>query len=132
MHVSSSQSQYTNVRPTPPALRSIGAKLEHVELDPTVSCDMLADQLSSILHETNIELLRRCTRVVGNVACIALLRRVEAVELAGGMTTLDGRRRRTPGGVYLYLLRQDNMDTVTEAQLVRVLHTLVHMRMVCL
>src|SRR5258707_14585518 len=35
----------------------------------------------------------------------ALLAEVEEIEANGGMTTSNGKRRRTPGGVYLYLAR---------------------------
>jgi phosphorylated adapter RNA export protein len=36
---------------------------------------------------------------------------VEAIEDAGGMPVADGSRRRTPGGVFLYLLKQRLTDS---------------------
>src|SRR5262249_15102499 len=36
----------------------------------------------------------------------ALLAEVEEIEASGGMATSNGKRRRTPGGVYLYLARR--------------------------
>src|ERR1022692_3626773 len=43
------------------------------------------------------------TRIVGTAAVIELLRETLAIELAGGMKTKDGKRRRSCGGTFFAL-----------------------------
>lgn len=50
--------------------------------------------------------IERSAAVLGLDEAQALYAEVEAIEAAGGMLTADGSRRRTPGGVYLLLLKQ--------------------------
>jgi hypothetical protein len=45
----------------------------------------------------------RIIRALGRTQAIALLKETERIEADGGMMTLDGSRRRTPGGVYFHL-----------------------------
>jgi len=81
--------------------------------DPTSAPDpatlQLVDELAAQLDETEDEpratLLRAVLRL-GADATRALLADALAVEAGGGMWLGDGSRRRTPGGVFFYLLRQ--------------------------
>jgi hypothetical protein len=50
--------------------------------------------------------IERSVAVLGIEAAQALRHEVEALEAQGGMLTVDGARRRTPGGVYMYILKQ--------------------------
>ena len=50
--------------------------------------------------------ITRAVNLLGTQRPLALLQDVEQVEAQGGMLVADGSRRRTPGGVYLFLLKQ--------------------------
>jgi phosphorylated adapter RNA export protein len=52
------------------------------------------------------EKIANSVTILGLADAQALYEEVQAIEAAGGMTTADGARRRTPGGVYHYLLKQ--------------------------
>lgn len=66
-------------------------------------------EINAALNETDprsMATVERSVAVLGIEAAQALRQEVEAIEAAGGMATADGARRRTPGGVYMYLLKQ--------------------------
>src|SRR5258708_18569108 len=68
----------------------------------------LADQIAQMLGESDPSPLQQIRLIVehfGPEFAQALLAEVEEIEANGGMTTSNGKRRRTPGGVYLYLAR---------------------------
>ena len=67
--------------------------------------DDIAAQLGEIDDEPRATILRAVVRL-GADAALALLGEALAVEAGGGMWLGDGSRRRTPGGVFFYLLRQ--------------------------
>ena len=50
--------------------------------------------------------IERSVAVLGVEQAQALRREVEALEAQGGMMTADGARRRTPGGVYMFIVKQ--------------------------
>jgi hypothetical protein len=65
--------------------------------------------LARQLGETKFPVLRqldRCLLVLGEATIDELLAETEQIEQDGGMLTQDGKRRRTKGGVFLYLARQ--------------------------
>lgn len=65
--------------------------------------------ITGALGETEprqIEIFARVVETCGIEMSNALLAETQRIEGAGGMMTVDGSRRRTPGGVYLYLLKQ--------------------------
>ena len=64
------------------------------------------DHLAETLQESNRPLLRRVLRVLGHDRTAALLAAALQCEATGGMLTADGTRRRTPGGVFFHLARQ--------------------------
>jgi len=66
-------------------------------------------RIAETLGETEERQRRQIARVVevlGMELALALLDETLQIEASGGMTTADGSRRRTPGGVYLTLLKQ--------------------------
>jgi hypothetical protein len=58
------------------------------------------------LNEPNIELLNRVASVIGIAEMQTLFQRTQEIEAAGGMLTVRGNRRRTPGGVYFFLVKE--------------------------
>ncbi len=68
----------------------------------------LAGEIAAQLGETAPEpagLIARALRLLGEEQVQATVARALEVEAAGGMLLPDGSRRRTPGGVFFYLLR---------------------------
>ena len=68
-----------------------------------------ARALAQQLGETKfpvLQQLERCLNVLGEATVDELLRETEQIEQGDGLLTTDGKRRRTKGGVFLYLARQ--------------------------
>lgn len=65
-----------------------------------------AKALADVLHEPERWLLIRALRTLGEERCVAILAETLTIEHAGGMLTKAGDRRRTPGGTFLELCRQ--------------------------
>ncbi|KAG5834117.1 hypothetical protein ANANG_G00257970 [Anguilla anguilla] len=66
------------------------------------------------LREPKKDLMERVVRTIGKKKAIELLAETATVEQNGGILTVDGSRRRTPGGVYLNLLK--NTPSITGKQ----------------
>ena len=67
------------------------------------------DEIANALGETDPRTkvtIERSVTVLGVEAAQVLRHEVEAIEAQGGMLTVDGARRRTPGGIYLFILKQ--------------------------
>jgi hypothetical protein len=67
------------------------------------------DDIATYLGETEPKskaTIERSVAHLGIEAAQALRQEVEQIETDGGMMTTDGTRRRTPGGIYLLLLKQ--------------------------
>lgn len=67
---------------------------------------LTVDQLAETLQEPNKPLLRQVLRVLGADRTTLLLTEALQLEAAGGLLTHDGTRRRTPGGTFFQLVRQ--------------------------
>ena len=65
-----------------------------------------AKALADVLHEPERWLLIRVLRTLGDERCVAILAEALSIENDGGMLTKAGDRRRTLGGVFLELCRQ--------------------------
>ncbi|CAL8242620.1 unnamed protein product [Merluccius merluccius] len=86
----------------PPSQMDLQGRYPLLETDPE---DRVVEELAHRLQEPKLDLLQRVVRVLGRGPAIRLLEETAALEQSGGLVTLDGRRRRTPGGVYLHLLK---------------------------
>jgi hypothetical protein len=58
------------------------------------------------LNESNKQLIGRIVMVLGAQEALTFLQETLALEAAGGLQTLDGSRRRTPGGAFIALVRE--------------------------
>ena len=67
---------------------------------------LTVDQLADVLQEPNGPLLRQVLAVLGADRTTTLLVTTLEREAAGGMLTKDGTRRRTPGGTFFQLTRE--------------------------
>jgi PHAX RNA-binding domain len=67
---------------------------------------LTVDILAEVLQEPNRLLLSQVLRTLGQDRTRAMLTATLEQEAAGGMLTNDGTRRRTPGGTFFQLVRQ--------------------------
>lgn len=95
----------------PRAEMDVKGRYEITEEDPE---DKVADEIAHRLQERKKDLIERVVTVIGTKKAIELLGETATLEENGGMYTMDGSRRRTPGGVYLNLLK--NTPSITKAQ----------------
>lgn len=95
----------------PRAEMDIKGRYEITENDPE---DTVVDEIAYRLQEPKKDLIERVVKVLGTKKAIELLGETATLEECGGVFTLDGSRRRTPGGVYLNLLK--NTPSITKAQ----------------
>ncbi|XP_077099550.1 phosphorylated adapter RNA export protein [Siphateles boraxobius] len=86
----------------PRAEMDIKGRYEIVEDDLD---EKVIDEITHRLMEPKKDLIERVVRVIGKKKAIELLSETATIEQNGGLYTVDGSRRRTPGGVYLNLLK---------------------------
>jgi hypothetical protein len=67
---------------------------------------LTADTLAAFLHESKKALLAKVLRTLGHERCQAIFAETLTIESNGGMLTSAGDRRRTAGGTFLRLVRQ--------------------------
>ncbi|XP_010887935.2 phosphorylated adapter RNA export protein [Esox lucius] len=96
----------------PRAEMDIKGRYEITEDDPD---DRVIEEIAHRLQEPKKELIERVVKVIGKKKAIELLQETATLEETGGVYTMDGSRRRTPGGVYLNLLK--NTPSITSAHL---------------
>ncbi|XP_021347441.1 phosphorylated adapter RNA export protein-like isoform X2 [Mizuhopecten yessoensis] len=76
---------------------------EVTERDPD---EKVIKSILDMLQEPNKDLFGRIVSVIGRSLALKIAHQTEDVESAGGLLTYDGARRRTPGGVYIQLLKK--------------------------
>ncbi|XP_034721263.1 phosphorylated adapter RNA export protein [Etheostoma cragini] len=86
-------------------------RFEISEDDPE---DKVTDEIAYRLQEPKKDLIERVVAVIGKKKAIELLGETATLEESGGVYTVDGSRRRTPGGVFLNLLK--NTPSISKAQ----------------
>lgn len=67
---------------------------------------LTADMLAETLQEPKKSLLAQVLRTLGQERCQALLADTLTIESTGGLLVKAGDRRRTPGGTFFHLVRQ--------------------------
>ncbi|XP_016145419.1 phosphorylated adapter RNA export protein [Sinocyclocheilus grahami] len=82
--------------------------------------DRVVDEIAHRLMEPKKDLIERVVRVIGKKKAIELLTETATIEQTGGLYTVDGSRRRTPGGVYLNLLK--NTPSISDGQVKEIFH----------
>ncbi|KAH3831121.1 hypothetical protein DPMN_104383, partial [Dreissena polymorpha] len=81
-------------------------KLGEINLSEDMEGKELAQKIADFIHEPKVELIERVVEHMGKSAALRILQQTKDTEESGGMYTNDGSRRRTPGGVYLQLIKQ--------------------------
>ncbi|XP_032873431.1 phosphorylated adapter RNA export protein [Amblyraja radiata] len=79
------------------------------------SPDKISDEIAHRLREPKTALIQRVVTAIGKKKAIELLVQTAEVEQNGGLMIVDGSRRRTPGGVYLQLLK--STPSITQDQI---------------
>jgi hypothetical protein len=75
---------------------------------PTMTTDEVEQTIAEQLGESEpepLQLLRKVVKKLGPEQALAFLKETQEVEAQGGLLLPDGSRRRTPGGVFFYLVR---------------------------
>ncbi|XP_050403248.2 phosphorylated adapter RNA export protein [Patella vulgata] len=88
---------------------------EHIGATAEDSVPQIVNAIVKSLNEPKVDLMHRVVETLGKRKALELLYLTEDVEESGGMFVMNGERRRTPGGVFLQLLKMD-MD-VTKANI---------------
>ncbi|KAM5260870.1 phosphorylated adapter RNA export protein isoform 1-T1 [Hipposideros larvatus] len=103
-----------------PVKDRLGDRLEmnykgRYEITEDDSQEKVADEISFRLQEPKKDLIARVVSIIGNKKAIELLMETAEVEQNGGLFIMNGSRRRTPGGVFLNLLK--NTPSISEEQI---------------
>ncbi|XP_040825517.1 phosphorylated adapter RNA export protein [Ochotona curzoniae] len=103
-----------------PVKDRVGPRLEmdykgRYEVTEEDSPEKVADEIAFRLQEPKKDLIARVVRIIGNKKAIELLMETAEVEQNGGLFIVNGSRRRTPGGVFLNLLK--NTPSISEEQI---------------
>nr|XP_021183060.2 phosphorylated adapter RNA export protein [Helicoverpa armigera] len=77
-----------------------------VKADDTT--EAIAENIAEKLSEDKKDLVVRIVQVVGANKAIEIYKETQRVEAEGGMLVMNGTRRRTPGGIYFFLLKRDD------------------------
>ncbi|VDP18378.1 unnamed protein product [Soboliphyme baturini] len=72
-----------------------------------LSNEAFARLLTSALRESKCKLFLRIVETVGAETALRMYNQTVDVENVGGLNTADGKRRRTPGGTFLFLLKKE-------------------------
>jgi hypothetical protein len=79
------------------------------EPKPPKPLDPVAQQIATTLGETEpvpLMHIRRIVQTLGPDRALQLLAQAQTVEAQGGLMLPDGSRRRTPGGIFFRLVRE--------------------------
>lgn len=68
--------------------------------------DPLITEIAQTLNEPNVVLVKKVVQTLGSERARAYLQQTLDIEAQGGMMTIAGQQRRTPGGVFFYLIRK--------------------------
>ncbi|XP_052865504.1 phosphorylated adapter RNA export protein isoform X2 [Anopheles cruzii] len=89
-----------------------------LNLDDECSNEKFATELAEKLCEKQKDLLLRVVEVLGKVIPLKLFKETQKIEADGGMLVMKGWRRRTPGGVFLFLLKHcEDVDNEQKKQI---------------
>jgi hypothetical protein len=75
---------------------------------PTMTANEVEQTIAEQLGETEpepLQLLHKVVKKLGPEQALAFLKETQEIETQGGLLLPDGSRRRTPGGVFFYLVR---------------------------
>lgn len=80
------------------------------EMDDVTDED-LAKDVAFKLDEQNIELVKKVISAIGREECLNFYKKTQKIERNGGLLTVNKQRRRTSGGIFLFLIKTSNAIT---------------------
>lgn len=83
------------------------------DLSSTLDCsdEDFGREMAQILEEEKCDLILKVVSVIGKRESLNLFKITQKIEAQGGMLTMMKNRRRTPGGIFLFLLKtSDKID----------------------
>ncbi|VDN12535.1 unnamed protein product, partial [Dibothriocephalus latus] len=86
----------------------------HLGVDFDSSGPEVVEAIAKCLNEDKIDIIDRIVTTLGTKRALSFCYLAEDIENRGGFFVADGSRRRTPGGVFLTLIRRS--DEVTKAE----------------
>ncbi|XP_050352448.1 phosphorylated adapter RNA export protein [Nymphalis io] len=84
------------------------------------STEQIANEIAEKLLEEKKDLLVRIVQVIGVSKAIEIYKETQRIEADGGMLVMNGTRRRTPGGIYFFLLKRD--DDISHSMINKIFH----------
>lgn len=79
--------------------------------------DDFGREMAEKLEEEKCDLILKVVSVIGKEASLNLYKITQRIEREGGMLTMMKNRRRTPGGIFLFLLKtSDKIDEDTKKE----------------
>ncbi|KAK9511525.1 hypothetical protein O3M35_000164 [Rhynocoris fuscipes] len=81
--------------------------LDCLEVNETNSFEEVAEDITKKLKERNQELILKIVIVLGKEKAIQVYEKTRLIEKMGGMLINNGSRKRTSGGVFIFLVRSD-------------------------
>ncbi|ODN00135.1 Phosphorylated adapter RNA export protein [Orchesella cincta] len=78
----------------------------------------LAHYMGNKLHEEKVTLLFRSIEILGKENCVRIFLKTLKIERRGGVMVKNQERRRTGGGVFLYLIRGDRRFPKSQIDLI--------------
>ncbi|KJH44137.1 hypothetical protein DICVIV_09833 [Dictyocaulus viviparus] len=79
-----------------------------VEFDSNISIEQLGDEMAMAMGERDPQAVKTIVRACGMEKALSLFEEARKVESTGGMMIDNGKRRRTPGGVFISLFKLDS------------------------
>ncbi|CAH8516898.1 unnamed protein product [Schistosoma turkestanicum] len=77
----------------------------HIDVTFDSPPDLVAETIINLLKEPNEDLIKRTVDILGVQRALEFYYLTEDIENNGGLYLMDGSRRRSPGGVYLNLIK---------------------------
>ncbi|KAK5647458.1 hypothetical protein RI129_002462 [Pyrocoelia pectoralis] len=96
---SNDESETENV--TPRVILDVHATIDDSE-------DDIAKDIANKLSEEKEDLIKTIVTTAGKAKALELFKETQRIEKGGGMMIMNQTRRRTPGGVFLFLVKHDN------------------------
>ncbi|XP_030833001.1 phosphorylated adapter RNA export protein-like [Strongylocentrotus purpuratus] len=81
--------------------------MKKVEIDPNAEMKVIAGQVAYSLQEPKRDLILRVVKILGVKKTLELWSKTEEIENDGGMMIMNRSRRRSPGGVFIQMMKLD-------------------------
>ncbi|CAG9766364.1 unnamed protein product [Ceutorhynchus assimilis] len=82
------------------------------------SVEEIVEDIASKLHEKRDDLILKVVQAMGKQKAIEIFKETRQIEIKGGMPIMNQTRRRTSGGIFLYLVRTDYHITPEQKKLI--------------